>query len=393
MNASNTAPHVVVIGGGYAGVLAANHLQSGSVVTLVNPRPEFVERIRLHQLAAGNHTATAAYEPMLGSRVRLLVDGAERIDAAIRQVRLTSGEVCDYDYLVYAVGSTAGVPTSVPGAAEFAYPIAEFEQAQRLRTRLLEVPVSAPVTVVGGGLTGIETAGELAEAGRPVTLVTDVIGASLGTGARRSVVKALTKLGVSIIDGPEVLVSGVEPDAVVLADGSRLPSAVTVWTTGFGVPGLAAASGLHTDALGRLLTDESLTSVDDEHIVAAGDAAAPSGVPLRMSCQAAGPMGIQAANTVLARIAGETPADLNQRFAAQCISVGRRAGTVQVCRADDSPRRMFVGGRTAALIKEQVCRATVTYLGKEGRKPGSYPWVKGGDRERQVAEAYRESRV
>ena len=51
---------------------------------------------------------------------------------------------------------------------------------------------------------------------------------------------------------------------------------MTIWTAGFGVPGLAAASGLRTDALGRLLTDETLTSVDDPRIVAAGDCAAPS---------------------------------------------------------------------------------------------------------------------
>ncbi|MGV0744910.1 NAD(P)/FAD-dependent oxidoreductase [Mycolicibacterium sp. XJ870] len=388
-------PHVIVIGGGYAGVLAANHLQSDPRVniTLVNPRPEFVERIRLHQMAAGNYEATQAYDKVLGDRVRLRVDGAARIDAEIRQVELTSGEVLDYDYLIYAVGSTAGVPASVPGAAEFAYPVSEFEDAQRLRTRLQDVPVSAPMVVVGGGLTGIETAGEFAEAGRRVTLVTDVVGASLGAQARRSVVKALTKLGVAIIDGPDILVAGVEPDAVLMADGNRLPSAVTVWTTGFGVPGLAAASGLTTDGLGRLHTDETLTSIDDDRIVAAGDAASPSGVPLRMSCQAAGPMGIQAANTVLARIAGNEPAALNQAFTGQCVSIGRKYGTVQISHSDDRPRRIYIGGRTAAFIKEQVCRGTVIFLGKEGRKPGSYFWFKGGNRERQVAEAYKETLV
>ncbi|MDH6198894.1 NADH dehydrogenase [Mycobacterium frederiksbergense] len=391
--AQNT--HVVVIGGGYAGVLAANRLQNGSdvAVTLVNPRPQFVERIRLHQMVAGNHGATADYDTVLGAGVRLLVDGAECIDADIRQVQLTSGAVLDYDYLIYAVGSTSGVPASVPGAAEFAYPLSEFEQAQRLRARLADVPMSAPVVVVGGGLTGIEAAGELAEQGRAVTLVTDVVGASLGAGARRSVIKALTKLGVSIIDGPEILVSGVEPDAITLADGNRIPSAVTVWTTGFGVPGLAAASGLTTDELGRLLTDETLTSVDDDHIVAAGDAAAPSGLPLRMSCQSAGPLGVQAGNTVLARISGTEPEGINQAFAGQCVSVGRNAGTVQLCHSDDSPRRVYIGGRTAAFVKEQVCRATVTFLGKEGRKPGSYFWFKGENRARQLAEAQQETLV
>ncbi|MDV3129021.1 FAD-dependent oxidoreductase [Mycobacterium sp. 21AC1] len=386
---------VIVIGGGYAGVLAANHLQAGSDVdiTLVNPRPEFVERIRLHQLVAGNNDAVQGYDTLLGDGVRLLVDGAEYIDAAIRQVQLTSGAVLDYDYLVYAVGSTGRVPASVPGAAEFAYPLAEFEQAQRLRSRLQDVPLAAPIVVVGGGLTGVEAAGEFAEAGRSVTLVTDVVGASVGTGARRSLVKALTKLGVTIIDGPEILVESVTADAVVMADGNRLPSAVTVWTAGFGVPGLAAASGLTTDTLGRLITDETLTSVDDVHIVAAGDAASPSGIPLRMSCQAAGPLGIQAAKTVLTRIAGAEPAELNQTFIAQCISVGRGAGTLQLCHADDSPRRIHIGGRAGAFAKEQICRATVTSLVKEARKPGSFFWFKGDYRAHQLSEANQETAV
>ncbi|MBU8818622.1 FAD-dependent oxidoreductase [Mycolicibacterium goodii] len=387
------APHIVVIGGGYAGVLAANRLQKAkdAIITLINPRPEFVERIRLHQMAAGNHSATAGYDTLLGERVRLLVDSALRIDAPIRQVQLASGDVVDYDYLLYAVGSTGGVPSSVPGAAEHAYPLSEFEQAQRLRERLRDVPMSAPIVVVGGGLTGIEAAGEFAESGRAVTLVTDVVGASLGVQARRSVVKALTRLGVTIVDGPDVLVTSVGATEVTLADGRTLPSAVTVWTTGFGVPGLAAASGLTTDELGRLITDETLTSVDDGRIVAAGDAASPSGIPLRMSCQAAGPMGVQAADTVLARIAGTEPAVLNQAFTGQCVSIGRTYGTVQIAHSDDTPRRVYIGGRVGAAVKEQVCKATLTFMAKEGRKPGSYFWFKGRNRARQLAEAGKDT--
>ena len=154
---------------------------------------------------------------------------------------------------------------------------------------------------------------------------------------------------------------------------------MTIWTAGFGVPDLAARSGLRTDAIGRLLTDETLTSVDDERIVAAGDAAAPSGEPLRMSCQAAIPLGAQAANTVLARIAGEQPAVINQAFVGQCISLGRGAGTIQIARTDDTALPLYIGGRTAATVKEAVCKGTVNVLRKEARKPGSYFWIKGGN--------------
>jgi NADH:ubiquinone reductase (H+-translocating) len=377
---------VVVIGGGYAGTMAANHLRQRPDVdiTLVNSRPVFVERIRLHQLVAGSGTATVDYGTLLGDGIRLVVDNADRIDTAQRCVELTSGTVLDYDYLVYAVGSTGMVPASVPGAIEFAYPIAEFEQAERLRGALDELHPAAPVTVVGAGLTGIETASELAERGRPVRLVCGgTLGPSLSEPGRRSVAKWLRRLGVDVLE--DATVGEVRPDAVVLTTGEVLPSAVTVWTAGFGVPDLATRCGLRTDALGRLLTDETLTSMDDPRIVAAGDAAAPSGQPLRMSCQAAIPLGAQAANTVLSRIAGTPAAAINQAFTGQCISIGRSYATVQLARPDDTPLNLFIGGRVAASIKEAICKGTVWGIRKEAAKPGWYRWLKGGKRAQRLA--------
>jgi NADH:ubiquinone reductase (H+-translocating) len=372
----------VVIGGGYAGTLAANRLQTrGDVaVTLVNPRPSFVERIRLHQLVADTGTATVDYADMLHPNVALVVDGATAIDAVNRQVRLASGGGLRYDYLIYAVGSTFAAP-GVPGAAEFAYQICEFEHAQRLRDRVAELHPDAPVCVVGGGLTGIETAAELAaqRPGSAVTLVCGpVLGQSLSPQGRRSVARQLRRLGVRVIVGAAV--SEVRERSVVLVDGQELPSAATIWTAGFGVPDLAARSGLSTDAMGRLLTDETLTSVDDGRIVAAGDAAAPSGQPLRMSCQAAGPLGVQAANTVLSRIAGEEPARVSLAFVGQCVSLGRKRAIFQLSHTDDTPRRTYVAGRAAAVLKEQICKSTVSFIAREGRKPGSYFWLRGGKR-------------
>ena len=284
---------VVVIGGGYAGVMAANRLtqRDDVTVTLINPRPSFVERIRLHQLVGGSDDAVVDYRDVLADGVRLVVDTVTRIDAAGRSVTLATGGTVGYDYLIYAVGSGSADP-GVPGAAEFAYPIATLEEAQRLRSVLDAAPATAAVTVVGAGPTGIETAAELAELGRTVTLVCgEVLGPYLHPRGRRSVARRLAKLGVTVLDGPGAKVTAVTRDAVRLGDGRELPSTVTIWTAGFGVPDLAARSGLSTDALGRLLTDETLTSVDDVRIVAAGDSAAPSDLPFRMSCQAADPAG------------------------------------------------------------------------------------------------------
>lgn len=375
---------IVVVGGGYAGVLAANRLSQRPDIdiTLVNPRPTFVERIRLHQLVAGNDDAVADYSTILTDRAKLVVDSADRIDAGTKKLLLTSGATLDYDYLVYAVGSTAAVPATVAGAREFAYPLGELEAAQRLTERLKDVPLQAPIVVVGGGLTGIEAASEFAEAGRTVTLVTGALGPSLANGGRRSVAKHLDKLGVTVLDNATV--TRVDKDRITLRDGTELPSAATVWTAGFGVPTLAADSGLRVDRLGRLLTDETLTSLDHPSIIAAGDAASPSGVPLRMSCQLAMPLASHAANTILARLDGREPKNLNPASVGQCISLGRHAGTIQMSHFNDEALPLHIGGRLAASIKESVCKGTLSFLAKEARKPGSYFWPKGGKRQKNL---------
>ena len=229
--------------------MAANHLRQRPDVdiTLINPRAVFVERIRLHQLVADTHAATVDYATLLGDGIRLVVDSADHIDTGARRVLLASGDELTYDYLIYAVGSTGAIPAAlskVPGAIEFAHSVADLESAQRLRYALADLPsADAPITVVGGGLTGIETASELAEQGRPVTLVCGgILGSSLSKRGRRSVAEQLGKLGVNVLES--VAAKEVRWNAVVLTNGAVLPSAATVWTAGFGVPDLATRSGL-----------------------------------------------------------------------------------------------------------------------------------------------------
>jgi NADH dehydrogenase len=378
---------VVVIGGGYAGVMAANRLTSRDdvTVTLINPRPVFVERIRLHQLVAGNHDAVTEYRNVLGQDIQLTVDTVTHIDAVAHRLRLAAGTTIGYDYLVYAVGSGSADPR-VAGAAEFAHPLGSLEEAQRLRPVLDAAPAAAAVTVVGAGPTGIEIATELAEQGRTVTLVCGgVLGPYLHPNGRRSVGKHMARLGVTVLEGADAKATEVTADTVRLADGRELTSDITIWTAGFSVPDLASRSGLTTDALGRLLTDETLTSIDDERIIAAGDSAAPSELPFRMSCQAATRIGAHAADTVLSRIDGELPAPINLGFAGQCISLGRRAGIFQFATTDDTAKSYHLGGRPGAKLKELVCKHTIKHLVTEARKPGSLTWVKDDHRQELLA--------
>ncbi|MEV4481549.1 NAD(P)/FAD-dependent oxidoreductase [Micromonospora coxensis] len=382
---------VVVVGGGYAGVMAANRLtqRDDVTVTVVNPRPTFVARLRLHQLVGGSHPAVVDYREVLADRVRLVVDTVSSIDAAGRRVILADGRPIGYDYLVYAAGS-GDTDRRVPGAAEFAHPIATLEAAQRLRSVVDATPNTAPLTVVGAGPTGIETAAELAEQGRRVTLVCGgVLGPYLHPRARRTASRRLATLGVTVIEGPDAKVTAVTRETVRLGDGRELPSEVTIWTAGFAVPDLATRSGLRTDTEGRLLTDETLTSIDDERIVAAGDCAAPSNLPFRMSAYVASCLGAHAADTVLHQIAGEQPTPVSVLFTAMCISLGRHTGIYQLARRDDTAMRLYVSGRPGAKLKEIGCDFSVKHLVDEARRPGTHKWLRNNHRQQQLLRADR----
>ncbi|WP_328857535.1 FAD-dependent oxidoreductase [Williamsia herbipolensis] len=382
-----TDHHVIVIGAGYAGCMAANRLQATGAarVTLIDPHPQFVERIRLHQLAAGTGAATLDFATLLHPEITRVQAAVTRIDGPARRVVLDGnsdgagdGErSLTYDAMIYAVGSGTG-SSSVPGVAEFADRVGDADEAQRLADRLAGAPRDAAIVVVGGGLTGVEVAAEMAQV-RPHGSVTLVAGGGLvptaGASGARSVARRLRRLGVDVVDGTTA--SEVSDSKVTLADGRTLAADITVWTTGFGVPPLARDSGLATDDSGRLRVDDHLVSVSDPGVVGAGDAVVVDGIDLRMSCQAALPLGAQAAGTVTALLDGTPPRRVDQGFAAQCIGLGRDGGTVVLTDRSDRPRRVHIGGRAGGLVKEQVCRMTVRWLAGEGRKGGSYSWTRG----------------
>ena len=305
---------VVVIGGGYSGTMAANRLAgvSGIEVVLINERAWFVERIRLHQWAAGSGDAAREFSTVLQSGVQLVVGTAELIDASSHEVRLASGVRINYDYLVYALGS--GAPNNpFAGAGEHGFRLDDWESADRLRGRLASA--GQTVTVVGAGLTGIEAAAEFAERGHLVTLLSDgEIAQSLSDRGRDATRSALGNLGVEIREN--VRVEEITAESVRIADGTEVPSAVTVITSGFSYPDLARRSGLACDSHGRLLTDGRLISIADPSIVGAGDAIAVERISLRNSCQAAIPLGAQAAAAIRALVAGDEPKVVDQGFVA-----------------------------------------------------------------------------
>ncbi|QHC22963.1 NAD(P)/FAD-dependent oxidoreductase [Streptomyces sp. GS7] len=365
---------VLVVGAGYAGVMAANRLavtgRSDVSVTVVNPRPEFVERVRLHEHAAGGASAVRPLSGLLHRDVRLRVATVEAI--AERSVLLDDGGAVEFDYLLYAVGSTA--PRDPSGSGN-AWSVADLDGADSLRTRLRRLPAGAHVVVVGGGMTGIESAAEIAYRypSLKVELVSQSVAGWLPGSSRVDMGRRLANAGVVVRTG--LRVTGVRRDGVE-TDAGPLPSDCTVWAGSFDVPDLARRSGLPVTPDGRLRTDDALVCLHHRRIVGAGDAVAPPepvGGHLRMSCQAALPMGAHGADTVLALIRGEQPAPVSIGMTGQAMSLGRRDGFIQATHRDDTPRGFVLSGRVAAVVKKRVCRYTITSM----RFPRAYRWLPG----------------
>ncbi|MCE6999717.1 FAD-dependent oxidoreductase [Saccharothrix sp. S26] len=358
------AEHIVVVGAGYAGLAAAKLAAkwTGSRVTLVNARDRFVERVRLHQLVTGQRMRDVPLADLLkGTGVELVVDRVTDIDLDARKVQLTGGALA-YDRLIYAVGSHADL-TGVPGAAEHAHAVATREDAEKLAVAL---ETARTVAVMGGGLTGIEAAAELAEA-RPdldVVLVTaGGFGQALSDKGARHLRKAFDRLGVRVRDHAHV--AEVRADGLVLDGGELVAADTVVWTAGFAVPDLAARAGLAVDGRGRVLVDQTLTSVSHPEVQAIGDAAAMKrhdGLELRMACATGLPTSQQAVRALAKRLGGDEPADrLEFQYRIRCISLGRRDGLIQFVDGDDTPKERVLTGRLAALTKELVVRSALMF--------------------------------
>lgn len=374
--------HVVILGAGYAGQMAAARLAHKRLpvrITVVDPSPVFVERIRLHQVAAGQPQPAVPMRWLLPRDAGSIQARATRIDTEQRLVHL-SGDgappALRYDVLVYALGSGDDLD-SVPGVRLHARALGSQAAAEAVAA---DVPVLAArggrVVVVGGGLTGIESAAELAEShpGLRVSLVTSgPLGAGLHERGRAHLATVFDRLGV--IRHEHARVVAVEPGRVRLADGSALAFDLCLWSAGFRAPALARQSGLPCDERGLVEVDATLRVRGRDEVFAAGDAAVIAGGPaLRMACAVAMPMGVHVAEEVARMVRGEPRERFRFAFVTQCISLGRRDGLIQMVDAEDRPTPRIWRGRKARFVKEAVCRYTLWMIRAERRGVPLFHW-------------------
>ncbi|MGW0805671.1 NAD(P)/FAD-dependent oxidoreductase [Nonomuraea sp. NPDC002799] len=348
---------VVVVGAGFAGLAATRELaKGGALVTLVDRNPYSTFQPLLYQVAtAGMGTSDVSYPtrtfaarwPNVRARRAVL----RKVLPDERRVEFDDGTGLDYDYLVVATGVTTNW-LNVEGAREHSLPMYSLHDAAELRRRLqhyLEDTAtgkrpSMHVVVVGAGATGVETAGTLAELRRrtmplthpeirpdqtSVTLVErfDYVLAPYKPRLRDQAAKALRARGVRLRLGSTV--AAVEADAVVLADGTRLPSDVTVWALGVTAPEQVSDWGLPQGKGGRVTLTEALHLPGHPEIFVAGDLSGPPDAPPQLA-QPALQMGKHVGQQIIAASQGRPLERFTYRDPGIMATVGKAEAVLQL---------------------------------------------------------------
>jgi NADH:ubiquinone reductase (H+-translocating) len=370
---------ILVLGAGYAGVMAANRAaaKTDAQVTLINASDRFVERIRLHQQAAGQAIKERSLRSMLNRKIKFVQGMVTALHPEANEVdvQTTAGEVrYSYDYLVYALGSYVDMDR-VSGVREYADTFNP-NRVQQLHQR---VQNAEQLVIIGGGLTAIEGATEFAER-YPNLKISVVTRGRLGEGLSEVGVNYLyrtfNRLGIKLYEYTDV--SRIER-GVVVTQGviTQIPYDVVIWAGAFGVPQLAKEGGIGTNSMGQLLIDSTMRSVSHPNIFAAGDSSyLVDQTPVRMSCATALPTGAKAADNLIALLNGEPLTDFQFGYVIQCISLGRSNGLIQMVNPDDTARNKIITGKSAAFFKEQICRFTVWSLIQDRYLPGSFQYPK-----------------
>ncbi len=388
---------ILILGGGYAGVMAALRLAGktrrlGTEITLVSGLDHFVERLRLHESAIGGKTRQPLYKELLrGTAVKFTKGWATAVDPEAQTVCVTAGsgeQRLPYDFLIYALGSRVE-RESVPGVAAHAYVLDAFGErsAAALKTQLPRLPAAATVLVAGGGATGIEAACEI-KAHFPklaVQLVSaGAVGDFKGANVQRHMLAALAEQGIALLENG--LIEAVTERGAQLQDGRFLPAAITVWCGGFQVPDLAKTAGLLMNGQNQLLVDPFLRSTNYANIYAVGDAAGPvedPGTPMRMSLFVALVTGALAADNVTAVLRQKKQRPLSFATYGQAIALGPRDAVGFNTFPADRAVGPILRRQTAVRLRRFFVWLLFTFLRIERRLPGFFFWLGKGRFARQ----------
>ncbi|HLL56184.1 MAG TPA: NAD(P)/FAD-dependent oxidoreductase, partial [Myxococcaceae bacterium] len=339
MTTATALPHVVILGGGFAGLYAARALKRAPVrITVIDRRNHHLFQPLLYQVATAALDPSQIAAPLRGllrwKNAQVLLADAVAIDAPGKRVVLADGEV-SYDYLIVATGAThsyfghdewsqvaPGLKTvedalDIRRRVLLAYEAAERTDDPELRRELMTF------VIVGGGPTGVELAGALGEISHQVLAndfrnidptqsrvvlleglprILNAFPEDLGEKAKRS----LERLGVEVRTGARV--TGIDKQGVSLGE-ERLPARTVLWGAGVAASPLARSLGAPLDRAGRVKVTPELTVPGRNDVFVVGDLALieQDGQPVPGVAPAAMQMGTRAARNILRLLRGEPP--------------------------------------------------------------------------------------
>jgi len=358
-------PHVVIVGAGFGGLAAAKRLEREAVdVTLIDRHNYHTFQPLLYQVAtAGLNAADVGYAVRgLFRRQRRvlfrkgLVTG---VDWEHQAVQLRNEPPIAFDHLILAAGSTTNT-FGIPGAAELAFPLYGLQDAVRLRNHIISLFEAADAVpglvddgilnfvVVGGGPTGVEVAGALAELVDKV-LVDDFHDLDvhcsrivlveqgdhlLGAFSGRSQRYARRELDQHRIDLRfTTAVDEVKVDCVHLSDGTVLPTRTVIWAAGVKASPLADVLGVDQGRAGRVTVNRDLSLPGHPNAFVVGDLADVddgNGGRLPQLAQPALQMGKHAAEQVLATIGRQPRTDFTYQDRGTMATIGRKAAVAEL---------------------------------------------------------------
>ncbi len=359
---------VVVVGAGFAGLSAARALIGEQVeVTIVDQRNFHTFQPLLYEVAtAGLESGDVAYPIRVifgkADNVAFRMATVTGIDWERRQVVLADTHPLPFDSIIMASGATAKF-FGIPGASDHSFPLYTLTDARRLRDHILrrledvdahpegaEAQGGLTFVVVGGGPTGVEVAGALAElldvavkhdgfrfdrsAGRIVLVdALDRLLTPFRESAADYAARTLTDRGVELRLGH--LVKSVTADAVVLDDGTTIATRTVVWAGGVTAEHTVAGEiDVATGVNGRVVVRPDLTVEGHEGVYAVGDAAAVLWGPdddrvCPQVAQVAIQSGSHAARQILARLDGKDTRPFRYKDKGIMATIGRRAAITQ----------------------------------------------------------------
>ncbi|MCH7522868.1 MAG: NAD(P)/FAD-dependent oxidoreductase [Chloroflexi bacterium] len=361
----NTKPHVVIVGAGFGGLRAAQRLRRSDVdVTIVDQHNYHTFIPLLYQVATAGLEPEAIAQPIRRilrgvPNVRFRLSTVTGVDLTRRVVTTDSGEI-RYDYLVLAAGSATSY-FGLDSVVQVTSALRDLDDAEGLRDQILGAFEAASaeedpdrrrqlltLIVVGGGPTGVELAGALAELRRHVLPhdypdldlscarillleATDRILPGMPPGLQAKAQAKLSELGVEIcLRAP---VADADANGVTLSNGEMIPAGAVIWVAGMRAPPLAEAVLTARDSGGRLIVSKTLRLPGHPEVYAIGDMAHvgdPETRPHPMLAPVAIQQGALVAENILRSLAGKPPKRFVYKDRGTMVTIGRNAAVAHV---------------------------------------------------------------